>query len=174
MYDVLTQRMRLVHGTRLLAEAELEGNEQLAELLQVQVPGSWPPESLRDARPLFLAMYRQASSHAEWHLGWYGVLLSDEDPVLCGSVGFKGPPTGAGVVEIGYSVLPLYQGRGIATEMVLGASRWAFEQPEVHAVEAEVLEGNLASLRVMAKARFAERGSGIEPGTRRFRLTRFA
>jgi RimJ/RimL family protein N-acetyltransferase len=174
MYDVLTQRMRLVHGTRLLAEAELEGNQQLAELLQVQVPGAWPPESLREARHSFLAMYRQASSHAEWHLGWYGVLQSDEEPVLCGSVGFKGPPTEAGVVEIGYSVLPLYQGRGIATEMVLGASRWALQQPGVHAVEAEVLEGNLASLRVRAKARFSERGSGIEPGTRRFRLTKSA
>jgi ribosomal-protein-alanine N-acetyltransferase len=73
-------------------------------------------------------------------------------------------------VEIGYSVLPAFQLRGIATEMVIGASRWALAEPAVRAVEAEVRRDNRASMRVLEKAGFVLQGAGAELGTRRFRL----
>jgi hypothetical protein len=47
------------------------------------------------------------------------------------------------------------------------------EEEAPHALQVRV-RAHDASLRVMAKARFAERGSGIEPGTRRFRRTKAA
>ncbi|MER3514457.1 MAG: hypothetical protein C4310_08775 [Chloroflexota bacterium] len=59
-----------------------------------------------------------------------------ELPVLVGSGGFKGPPH-AGAVEIGYSVLPQYQGKGYATEMVAGLVRRALKHAEVDRIVAE-------------------------------------
>jgi ribosomal-protein-alanine N-acetyltransferase len=170
--NVMTPRMRLVPGTQPLAEAELEDGARLAKLLGAEVPESWPPESLRPALPMFLASCKRRGTFGPWCLGWYGVLHADGRAVLCGSVGFKGGPTSTGMVEIGYSVLPLFQKRGIATEMVVGASRWALAQPGVSAVEADILHGNLASLRVVAKAGFRAHGPGAEPDTLRFRLER--
>jgi len=168
--SVRTPRLRLVRGTRPLAEAELEGNARLSGLLQAEVPTSWPPASLREALAVFLSNCKQRGPSGEWCLGWYGLLCADEKAILCGSVGFKGGPTAAGMVEIGYSVLPLFQMRGLATEMVIGASRWALAQPGVSAVEAEVFRENRASMRVLEKAGFAAHGAGAELGMRRFRL----
>lgn len=172
MTNVMTPRMRLIPGTLPLAQAELEGNARLSTLLGADVPAGWPPESLRPALPLFVARYEQRGSSGPWYLGWYGVLHADGRAILCGSVGFKGAPTLTGMVEIGYSVLSPFQMRGIATEMVIGASQWALAQPAVSAVEADVCPENLASLRVLGKAGFAAYGAGVEPGTRRFRLGR--
>lgn len=172
MTNVMTTRMRLVLGTLPLAEAELADNARLSALLGVQVPASWPPDTLRPVLPLFLASCKQSGSFEPWYLGWYGVLHADGEPTLCGSVGFKGGPTSTGMVEIGYSVLPAFQRRGIATEMVIGASRWALAQPRVSAVEADIARDNRASLRVVAKAGFVAHGAGAEPDTLRFRLER--
>jgi [ribosomal protein S5]-alanine N-acetyltransferase len=41
------------------------------------------------------------------------------------------------VVEIGYAVMPPFQGRGYATEMVRAIVKWAFQQPGVGKVVAE-------------------------------------
>ena len=80
----------------------------------------WPPETLREALPTFLELHE---THRDWTgwLGWYAVRVDQGEPLLCGSVGFKGPPDTAGTVELGYSVLPSQQGAGIATEMVARA-----------------------------------------------------
>jgi len=168
--NVVTPRMRLVLGTRALAEAELAGNARLAQLLEVEVPASWPPEAVREVLPVFFASCERSGVFGPWSLGWYGVLHDDGQPVLCGSIGFKHAPTPTGMVELGYSVLPAFRRRGVATEMVLGASRWALAQPVVLVVEAEVDHDNLASARVLEKAGFSACGAGIDPGTRRFRL----
>jgi ribosomal-protein-alanine N-acetyltransferase len=170
MREVRTARMRLVLGTEPLAEAELEDKTRLSTLLEAEVPAPWPPESLRDALPVFLSNCKQRGSLGRWCLGWYGVLLADGKGILCGSVGFKGGPAATGVVEIGYSVLPAFQLRGIATEMVIGAAQWALAEPAVRAVEAEVRRDNRASMRVLEKAGFVAQGAGAELGTRRFRL----
>ena len=166
----MTPRLRLIHGTRLLAEAELENNARLAALLGVAVPAAWPPESLREALPIFLANCELSGVWGPWTLGWYVIAKTEVEPILCASIGFKGPPTPAGMVEVGYSVLPAFQKQGIATEALTMASRWALDQPGVRVVEAEAASENLASLRVLTKAGFAPCGAGDEPGTRRFRL----
>jgi [ribosomal protein S5]-alanine N-acetyltransferase len=167
--EVVTPRLRLVLGTRRLAEAALEGNSGLSALLGADVPAAWPPETLRPALPIFLARSKQTGHFEPWGLGWYGVLQADAGAVLCGSVGFKGVPTLAGMVEIGYSVLPSFQRLGVATEMVTFAAGWALAQPAVCCVEAEVSLENVASARVLAKAGFVPHGAGTT-GTRRFRL----
>ena len=81
-------------------------------------------------------------------LGWYAI-STEAAPVLCGSVGFKGPPNEAGMVEIGYSLLPDYQGHGLASEMVRGLIDWALRQSKVRVIEAETAPDNHPSIRVL-------------------------
>jgi RimJ/RimL family protein N-acetyltransferase len=89
---------------------------------------------------------------------------------LCsaGALVLKVPPDKRGIVEIGYSVLPESQGRGLATEMVADIIQWAKHRPEVRRIEAETNIDNRASIRVLEKDSFVRIGVGLEPHTIRF------
>src|SRR5690606_37084899 len=157
--------MRLVPATAELVRAELTSKVALAEALGAEVPANWPPEDWADVLPLFLEFLEGESQHVGWY-GWYG-LLTDAQPgalVLAAGGGFKGPPED-GEVEIGYAVLPQFQRRGYATEMVVALTAWALAQAGVERVIAEVKAENHPSLRVLAKAGFQLVGEGKEPGS---------
>ena len=93
-------------------------------LVGASVPDDWPPETLADALPVLLGWLEASPERVGW-FGWYALAAVDgaAEPVLVASGGFKGPPVD-GTAEIGYSVLPRFQGRGYATEMVGGLVRW--------------------------------------------------
>jgi RimJ/RimL family protein N-acetyltransferase len=168
MIETRTARLRLLAGTLEIAAAELEDRERFGRFLEAEVPPEWPPEALRDALPFFLDLYRANPDWAGW-LGWYAI-LTEPRPVLCGSVGFKGPPDEMGMVEIGYSLLPDYRGAGLASEMVVGLIGWARSHSTVAVIEAETTPDNLPSIRVLERNGFEPVGEGIEPGFVRFRL----
>lgn len=162
-----TDRLRLIAGTEALAAAEIKDKPEFAKLLGALVPETWPPNNLRDVSGYFYALYEE---HPEWQgwLTWYAVRIDNDYPILCGGVGFKGPPDKRGMVEIGYSILPEFEGQGLATEMVAGMVQWAKQQPEVKHIEAETNIDNEASIRVLEKNSFICAGAGLEPNTIRF------
>ncbi len=162
-----TDRLRLVAGTEAFAAAELEAREKLSKLLGALVPETWPPDNLRDVLDYFYALHKE---HSEWEgwLTWYAIRIDSGHPILCGSVGFRGPPDEQGMVEIGYSVLPEFQGQGLATEAVAGIVQWAKQQPEAKEIEAETNTDNEASIRVLEKNGFICSGAGSEQNTIRF------
>ena len=168
--ETCTERLRLVAGSLDVAIAEVERSPRFGEILRADVPPDWPPETLRDALPFFLDLYR---AHPDWvgWLGWYAISLVGKRPVLCGSVGFKGPPNDEGMVEIGYSLLPRHRGLGLATEMVAGLVAWAAAQETVRLVEAETTPDNRGSLRVLERSGFVPAGAGRESGSLRFART---
>jgi len=162
-----TDRLRLIAGTQALAAAEIKDRAKFAKLLGVVVPEIWPPNNLRDVLGYLYGLYRE---HPEWEgwLAWYAVRIDNDYPILCGSIGFKGPPDERGIVEIGYSVLPEFQGQGLATEMVAAIVQWAKNQSLVTRIEAETNIDNQASIRVLEKNNFVGAGAGAEPNTIRF------
>jgi RimJ/RimL family protein N-acetyltransferase len=162
-----TDRLRIIAGTRFLAAAEIEDGVKLARLLGASVPETWPPDNLRDASSYFYGLLKE---HPEWEgwLTWYAIRIDNDDPVLCGSAGFKGPPDGRGMVEIGFSVLPDFQGQGLGTEIVASMVQWAKKQPGVKHIEAETNVDNRASIRVLERNSFICIGAGLEPNTIRF------
>jgi hypothetical protein len=98
-----------------------------------------------------------------WQTYWLIVLRAENTGV--GLVGFKGKPGINGLVEIGYGIDPVYQGRGYMTEAVCALVDWAFSHPDCKAVTAcGVRKDNFASQKVLARNRFMETGedeSGI-------------
>lgn len=69
-------------------------------------------------------------------------------------------------VEIGYGILPSYEGNGYMTEAVQGMIRWAFAQQDVNFVEAETDPDNRASQRILEKCGFVPNGKTGEEGLR--------
>ena len=161
-------RLEVMPATVALARAEIGDRDEFARLLGASVPDNWPPETLADALPLFLGWLEASPDQAGW-FGWYALAADNvaAAPVLVASGGFMGPPQ-VGTVEIGYSVLPQFQGQGYATELVTCLVRWAMGQPGVTCVVAETEWANPASVRVLIKAGFTPSGPENEPGGARF------
>jgi ribosomal-protein-alanine N-acetyltransferase len=75
---------------------------------------------------------------------------------IVAELGFKGPPVGAGHVEIGYGTMPAMQGKGYMTEAVGGVLKWAAQRPDISHVLAETHSINAASIRVVEKNGFQQ------------------
>jgi ribosomal-protein-alanine N-acetyltransferase len=150
--------------------AEIGDHVEFGHLLGACVPPDWPPSEAADALPWFLERLEQASPRDAGWFGFYGVVASGEPgaPVLAGGGGSLGPPAD-GRVEIGYSLLPAYQGRGYATELMAAVVEWVERDPRVRRIEAETAEDNSPSRRLLGRLGFQEIGPGREPQTLLFR-----
>ena len=90
----------------------------------------------------------------EWYAIW---IIELRNGTHIGDLCFKGLDSN-GVAEIGYWILEEYQGQGYATEAVEAALSWAFQNPNVTAIEAETEDDNAASKRVLEKCGFLANG----------------
>jgi RimJ/RimL family protein N-acetyltransferase len=163
-----TARLRLVPATRATIEAELEGPGRLSAALGAKVPSDWPPEHHDRETLEFWREQLLAPGAAGWWL-YYAVLAESERPMVVGSVGYKGPPRD-GLVEIGYSVIPSCQRRGLATEACRAVISAAWDRG-ADVIVAHTLEHLTPSIGVLAKLGF-ERTQSTEPGEIEFRLRR--
>jgi RimJ/RimL family protein N-acetyltransferase len=82
---------------------------------------------------------------------------------VIGSAGFKGAPDASGMVELGYGIVPAYEGRGYATEVATMLVAWAFASGEVRVVRAHTLPETNASTRVLGKCGFGFEGEVEDP-----------
>ena len=123
----------------------------------------------KEADVTMKAAYREmlqgALDHPEqWE--WYAIwIIERKDGCKVGDLCFKGR-NDDGSVEIGYGILPEYQGRGYATEAVEAMVSWALCQSGVRRVEAETEPDNKASQRVLEKCGFLPTGTTGEEGPR--------
>jgi RimJ/RimL family protein N-acetyltransferase len=107
-----------------------------------------------------------------WHLLGYGywTVEEKESGAYLGQVGFADfkrdmSPSIEGIPEMGWLLVPQAQGRGFATEAILGALSWAdaggLPGREIVAI---IDAANLASIRVAEKAGFTVREEGTYRG----------
>jgi RimJ/RimL family protein N-acetyltransferase len=152
-----TARMRLIAAQLAHLRTELADSSQLAALLGVEVPASWPPgEYDRDAIVYFLSQYEIRGPEAIGWYGWYAVRREEGDSAaqLVGAGGYFGPPTADGTVEIGYSIADEVRGEGYGTELAQALTDRALRQPGVRRVIAHVQADNVASHKVLKRAGF--------------------
>ena len=167
---LLTRRLELVAVSMDLVQAELRASAQLAEALQVKLPAHWPPPLVTKSSLEWTVRCLQDAPHRSGWLAWYWIRQCDR--MLIGLGGFKGCPSCDGQVEIGYSVVPPYQGNGYATGATKALIEWAFVQKGVDRVVAETLPNLKGSIRVLEKNRFTHGGRGNYRGSVRFELRR--
>ena len=114
-----------------------------------------------DVSPAWLEALRTAVTADPWEHGFAVVELASKSVI--GSVGFKGPPDGDGIVEIAYGIAPGYQGKGYATEAAAAGVAFAFNSSAVRLVRAHTLPTPNASTRVLSKCGFEKTGEVVDP-----------
>jgi RimJ/RimL family protein N-acetyltransferase len=176
--------MMLVPADGALATAAATSGEALGEALGAKAPDEWPPALLADhLRDFAEVLNADSALTGWWHWFWvlkgswvlkWEAMAGVEGPVIVGSGGFAGYPDADGMVQIGYAVLPAFEGRGLATEGVGAMTRWAFsrETPRgpVRNIVGDTFPRLVGSIRVMEKCGFRRSGSPPEAEAIRFVL----
>jgi RimJ/RimL family protein N-acetyltransferase len=158
-----SNRLTLIAATLAHVRTELEAPEQLAALLDAVVSADWPTgEYDREAKEIFRSRFEEGGIEVEGWYGWYALREADaEGPrALVGAGGYFGPPDAEGTVEIGYSILPEWQRRGYASELVRMLVERAFTFANIERVIAHTTEANPASIAVLLRCGFQAEGAG--------------
>ncbi len=175
MLRIRTARLELIAAPADVTRNEAAGMAEWYAPLQVERPGAWPPP-FNDAASQGWFARRLAREQADpgWLL-WYVIHGHDSAPgrrALIGNGGFTGPPDAHGSVEIGYSLLPEWQGQGHGTELTAALVAWAFSHARVHRVLAVTYPALPASIRVLEKNGFQPMCRGRQAGSLVFELRR--
>jgi len=175
---LITPRLVLLPATIASLAAELLSPRALGEVLDADVPESWPPE-LYDADAVRWTIgWLQANPQAASWCMYYIALAAPLDrgrARLVGICGYKGAPDASGVVEVVYGVLAEERRRGYAREAVRELITRAFADPGVREVVAHTLPELTPSIGVLQTIGFSLDGPGsdpYEPSAIRFVLTR--
>lgn len=131
-------------------------DEELKDLIQKE-----KNEALKSAYSEMLEGCQKHPNNRIWHTLWLLQLNTGE---IVGSLAFKGLVNGT--VEIGYGMNPGCEGKGLMTEAVAAAVKWASSQPGVKSIEAETEPQNIASQKVLQKAGFIPKGVNGKEGPR--------
>ena len=173
-----TSRLVLIPATPESLRAELVAPSALGDVIDVEVPASWPPELYdADAIRWTLAFLVSHPDERLWSLYYVAErpTHAGERPRLVGLSGYKGAPDEQGVVEIGYGIVPECRRRGFASESVRALLAAAFADARVTSVIAHTLPELAPSIGVLRTAGFSFEGPGDdphEPAAIRFRLSR--
>jgi RimJ/RimL family protein N-acetyltransferase len=153
-----TANLQLIPCELAYIEAIMRDKKELEQILGVRVPDNWPqmPESLDY---VYKALHADPTS-SEWG---YHLFVHTKDRALIGEGGYKGKPDAAGVVEIGYAIIPEYRRRGLAFEAARGLTRQAFTHAEVRVVQAHTLKDGTASINVLKKLGMTLVGTAEDP-----------
>lgn len=163
-----TARLRLVAATPAMIDAELAGHAGLAARLGAAMPTDWPPEHHDHETLRFWRQELSRPGTAGWWLH-YVLFAGSPRSTLVGTVGYKGPPVD-GIVEIGYSVVPSWQRRGVATEASRALIEAAWSRG-ARVVVAHTLAHLEPSIGVLGKLGFEPSDSG-QADELEFRLRR--
>ncbi|HXK47172.1 MAG TPA: GNAT family N-acetyltransferase [Deltaproteobacteria bacterium] len=168
-------RLELIAATLDHVCAELEDTERLASILKAQIEPGWPPgEYDRNAQLFFRDRLQEGGAAVIGWYCWYAIRRgsSDQPSVLVGAGGYFGPPSKEGVVEIGFSIMPVWQGSGYATELAKGLINNAFMDNQVQKIIAHTTPTNSASCKVLDKCGFNYIGRDEESGNNLYAIMR--
>lgn len=156
-------RLELTPLPAAAAAALPDDRPTAAALIGARLPDAWPHADLLDVLPM------QAAAEAADEPSGVWLIIERDTATVVGDIGFMGPPD-AGVVEIGFSVIPDRRRRGFATEAARALVDWAFRDPRIREVSARSEPENEASARVLVATGFARVGDA--GGTIRWRRRR--
>jgi len=146
--NIETKNLLLLTFTAYAMEKVLSGVQEL-EINETKYAFAkgWPIDVYKNLFEYKIHRFREHPNEEEFE----GIIINKKHNLIIGDMGFKGGPTEQGSMEIGYSIVPSFQGRGFATEMGQAAIEWGFNQNGVKKIEATCSIYNKASIRVLEK-----------------------
>jgi ribosomal-protein-alanine N-acetyltransferase len=149
-----TQRLHIFPLTIPQLELYLKTNDELEKALDLTCFGRTMAPQVHDmVKKVTLPKMKQATGD-DYLFYTFWLVIDKQSKLIVAEMGFKGPPTDGGRVEIGYGTMPAMQGKGIMTEAVQGLLQWAASRADINQVLAETHASNLPSIRVMEKNGF--------------------
>jgi ribosomal-protein-alanine N-acetyltransferase len=168
--DIVTSHLALIAITPAMLRSEQADDKKLGELIQSTIPPNWPPVDWEPhVLDTLLAQYERCPEQIDWHR-YITFLNPDGTRTLIGASGAFWRETSPAECEIGYSILPPYEGRGLATEATRALLDVIRKDHRITSVIAHTFPHLPASVRVMQKCGFLFEGKGEEAGTVRYRL----
>ena len=150
--NITSTNLTLYCASPALLRAQLTSTSALAACLNAVAPDDWPSSETTIQDEIHLEYLERDPQLAGW-LTWFAILTATRQ--LVGTGGYKGKPEN-GVAELRLSVVPSCRNSGIATEMAIALTNWAFGQQGVSKITCRILATNRASRRLVTKAGFNE------------------
>lgn len=148
MPRVKTKRLQVITFEVAMIKALLEGAKELEKMIGYAVPADYPMDVYKQFFPYKIDRFSKLPEENKWE----GLIIDSETATVIGDIGYKRGPNDKGEIDLGYSILPDYQGRGFATEAAAGMVAWGLKQPGVEKIIATCSPENKASIRVLQKA----------------------
>lgn len=148
MPHITTNRLQIITFEVDMIKALQEGAKELEKRVSFNVPANYPMDVYKQFFPYKIERFSKLPEENKWE----GLIIASENNTVIGDIGFKSGPNEQGEINLGYSVLPTYQGRGFATEAAVGMVAWGLTQLGVEKVVATCSPDNNASIRVLQKA----------------------
>jgi [ribosomal protein S5]-alanine N-acetyltransferase len=167
--DIVTPRLILITITSETVRSEQAGDKRLGELIGCTIPTNWP--HVQWEPHVFDFLLKQFEQHPD-QIGWGRYIAfphPDGSRTLIGTLGAftKAAPNEA---EFGYSVLPQFEGQGLATEAAKALIEYLRADERITSIIAHTFPSIPGSIRVMEKCGLTYDGEGEEAGTIRYRL----
>jgi ribosomal-protein-alanine N-acetyltransferase len=108
----------------------------------------------------FITELRTATSPDPWKFGF--AIVHQADNIVIGLCGFAGAPDSDRAVEIAYSIAPVYERQGFATEAAVALVDFASRSGLVSIVRAHTLPEVCPSTSVLEKCSFRKTGEIID------------
>jgi len=144
--EIVTERLTLRPFTVASAQAMVDG--EAGDRLWAE---GWPPADDVDVARMYLgnpAGDDLGRRFGPWEITWTATGHT------VGGIGLFGPPDETGRTEVGYGVVPAFQGKGVATEALAGLLAANAGVAGFTTVIASTDHGNHASRKVLDKAGF--------------------
>ena len=123
------------------------------------------PQMMRFLKQPLRDTHEKAIELIDWLAGNYqrqegvdwGITLPGDDHLIgmCGAYDWRRDDRR---VDIGYQIIPAHWGKGYATEAARAIIGWCFENMDLHRIQADCTDGNIASEKVMLKCGFKVEG----------------
>ncbi len=168
--DVVTPRLDLIAITPAALLSEKAGDGRLGEWIKCVVLANWPPEHWEPhVLDVLLAQYELVPEQMAWHR-YMALREADGRRTLIGALGSFWREAAPAECEMGWGVLPEFEGRGLATEAARALIEVIRESEGIESVVAHTFPRLRGSVRVMEKCGFVYEGPGEEEGSVRYRL----
>lgn len=168
--EIATSRLVLIAVTPEMIRSEQVGDKRLGELIRCTIPTNWP---LTHWEPhVFDFLLTQFDQHPD-QIGWPRYIAlphPDGSRTLIGSLGAFTKPATPSEREIGYGILPPYEGRGFATEATKALIELLRNDKRLTTIIAHTYPTLIGSIRIMEKCGLTFDGDGEETGTIRYKL----
>lgn len=148
MPHIKTDRLMLITFTTEMMLAAISSERELEKAAGYQVIDDYPSDDYKEILPFKIQRYRQYPEENEWE----GLIVHQQDQMIIGDMGFRRSTDNPEELELGYSIVPAYQGHGYATEMAQAIISWGLTQAGVKTIIANCDKDNQASIRVLEKA----------------------